>query len=719
MKCTSKNNNKVLFNDTKSSCESTTCKIEDGQGPDYEIKITPYKNTYYIDDSNPKITITISDDGVGLKENQKLTYQWYRNTSLLGSEKTLDFENDYYDYSATKSIEVPDHLNNISDPTTYKVVIKGTLYDVNNNSTPLNNETHSLYYFIGKLTIQMNANGGQLTTPYNHSYSISDKLIYRNSSSYIHTIKYKGKLGTDGLLDYNDTHNANITKIHYYIDSGSEWNTKKDGSGKSYDQRQQYEIEDFGHTYNDLKRNNYNKVLYANWKPNIYTLTYDSDKGSECSPKSAPYGTKWGTLCTPTRLGYRFNGWKDGNTTIDENTPVSGNITVKADWIMTAGYIQIRYHVNGGQMNSAHGSSYSISSSYVQKDGNTIIHKIKFGEGLTSSGLINYNNSKAVNIYRTGYHINSGSEWNTSANGSGTTYNQTTAYAGSDFCDSLNGDCTVDLYANWKINVCTITFSPNGGKFGKNANNTTHTLNYGKSKDNFWNANGGTYSATNGYYYPKPKHEWISGSRTYDETKGYSASEICPNLGNDSQSVTLKVNWFYEHCQSGNIINNQTVPKSDADKSKNFKVKTFHWSYSKKECDSKSERYRKYDFKEICCLCKIDKNSNRFCNSVTTYDITDYTHPNHATFVRYQMNSNGKDACEAKKKVNSYVTIVCTENISSSTYYHGYYFYNGAVGDYSSFSSDYWTHTGGDYNNRVKAGSSATEACKKACSIKY
>ena len=67
-----------------------------------------------------------------------------------------------------------------------------------------------------------------------------------------------------------------------------------------------------------------------------HTMIYNNNGGSGCSSKSVTHnvndGRKWGTLCTPTRTGYTFKGWKSGNTTIDSNTVISDNITVTAEW---------------------------------------------------------------------------------------------------------------------------------------------------------------------------------------------------------------------------------------------------------------------------------------------------------------------------------------------------------------------------------------------------
>ena len=69
-----------------------------------------------------------------------------------------------------------------------------------------------------------------------------------------------------------------------------------------------------------------------------YTLHYNDNNGSGCSNKSITKnaGEAWGSLCTPTRSGYKFNGWKYGNETVTSSSIANGNITVKAQWISNA-----------------------------------------------------------------------------------------------------------------------------------------------------------------------------------------------------------------------------------------------------------------------------------------------------------------------------------------------------------------------------------------------
>ena len=65
-----------------------------------------------------------------------------------------------------------------------------------------------------------------------------------------------------------------------------------------------------------------------------YTLKYNDNGGSGCSSKSITRnaGEAWGSLCSPTRSGYTFKGWKYGSESITSSSIANGNKTVVAQW---------------------------------------------------------------------------------------------------------------------------------------------------------------------------------------------------------------------------------------------------------------------------------------------------------------------------------------------------------------------------------------------------
>ena len=85
-----------------------------------------------------------------------------------------------------------------------------------------------------------------------------------------------------------------------------------------------------------------NKEYWAKWEINQYTITFDTNGGSEIAPITQDYGTKITAPANPTRKGYTFKGW---DKEIPKTMPAE-NITVKAQWEINQ--YTITFDTNGG-----------------------------------------------------------------------------------------------------------------------------------------------------------------------------------------------------------------------------------------------------------------------------------------------------------------------------------------------------------------------------------
>ncbi len=80
--------------------------------------------------------------------------------------------------------------------------------------------------------------------------------------------------------------------------------------------------------FEDIYAKNEALTLYPVWNTNKYTITFDTNGGSEIAPITQDYGTNITAPADPTREGYTFIGW---DTEIPTTMPAE-NITLKAKW---------------------------------------------------------------------------------------------------------------------------------------------------------------------------------------------------------------------------------------------------------------------------------------------------------------------------------------------------------------------------------------------------
>ncbi|MFJ7648880.1 S-layer homology domain-containing protein, partial [Lysinibacillus sp. NPDC097279] len=149
-----------------------------------------------------------------------------------------------------------------------------------------------------------------------------------------YTVKYDGNGATGGQAPVNSQTYENGHSVTVADNTGnlvktgftfSGWNTKADGSGISYIANNTFTI------------NASNITLYALWKVNRYTLSFESNGGSGVTTQNVSYNGKITEPTAPTKLGYTFGGWYKEVTLINawdfSKDTVVGNTTLYAKWI--------------------------------------------------------------------------------------------------------------------------------------------------------------------------------------------------------------------------------------------------------------------------------------------------------------------------------------------------------------------------------------------------
>lgn len=248
------------------------------------------------------------------------------------------------------------------------------------------------------------------------------------------------------IIEVKATYTINQYSITYYLNGGSL--TKNNPSGYSVDTdtftlnepiKTGYEFLGWTYSGNSTPAKNVkiakgttgNLTYTAKWKANSYLVRLDSDGGNIVNDLSVVYDSNY-SLPTPTKAGYSFLGWYEGNNSV----PSSGtwkyttNLNLVARWSLKS--YSITYYLNGGQVNNP--SSYNIN---------------------TSTFTLN-------NPVKTGYKFVG---WSTSANG--------TKYMNVKIAKGSTGSKT--YYANWEVITYNINYYLDSGTNNLN-NPKTYTV---------------------------------------------------------------------------------------------------------------------------------------------------------------------------------------------------------------------------------------------------
>ena len=211
-----------------------------------------------------------------------------------------------------------------------------------------------------------------------------------------------------------------------------------------------------------------NKEYWAKWEINQYTITFDTNDGSEIAPITQDYGTEITAPDTPTRKGYTFKGW---DKEIPETMPAE-NITVKAQWEINQ--YTITFDTNGGSeiapITQDYGTEITAPDTptrkgYTFKGWDKEIPETMPAENITVKA------QWEINQYTITFDTNGGSEiapitqdYGTEITAPDTPTRKGYTFKGWDkeIPETMPAE-NITVKAQWEINQYTITFDTNGG----------------------------------------------------------------------------------------------------------------------------------------------------------------------------------------------------------------------------------------------------------------
>ncbi len=456
-------------------------------------------------------------DGIWTRlSNLSLTAKWTIN------EYTITFDVNGGEYDKTTQKVVYNSTYALTEPSRTGYTFVGwfdgdTLY---NGGTWVTTDDVTLMakWTANEYTITFEVNDGEYD-------KTTQKVIY--DSAYALTEPTRMGYTFVGWFDGDTLYNGGTWETANSVTLTAKWTVNEytitfDVNGGEYEKTTQKVIYDLAYTITEPSRTGYtfvgwfdendqewvdgiwtrlsNLSLTAKWSVNKYTITFDVNGGEyDKTTQTVTYDLAY-TLTEPTRTGYTFAGWFDGETELKDGVwEKTDDITLMARW--TANEYTITFDANGGEYDKTmqkvvYDSAYALTES--SRTGYTFVgwfdeNDQEWVDGTwTRLSNLRLTAKWTVNEYTITFDVNGGGYDKTTQT---VTYDAAyvltepsrTGYTFIGWYDERGEECVsgtwtrlsnLSLTAKWTVNEYTITFDVNGGEYGKTTQKVVYASTY-------------------------------------------------------------------------------------------------------------------------------------------------------------------------------------------------------------------------------------------------
>ena len=606
------NNYDITFNPNGGSVDITKKTVT--YNKTYGDLPTPSKTGYtfagWYTAASGGIKIT-SDTTVSTTSNQTLYAQWTANTYIVSFDS-----NGGNTISTILTATYDKTYGELPTPTRtgytfagwYTAKTDGTKVTSTTKYNLTSNQTLYAYWTANTYTVTFNANGGSTdatskTVTYNSTYGelptasktgytfvgwytaasggtevldttkvsiTSTQTLYAHYSQNTYTVKFDANSGTTSVDSKNVVYDSIYGELPTPTKTGytfKGWFTDKTNGTKI--------------TSDTTVKITATQTLYAHWQVNTYIVSFNSNGGDAVSTTvTVTYGSTYGTLPTPSRTGYTFNGWytaTSGGTKITSSSTVSITTaqTLYAQW--TANTYTVTFNANGGTItttsktvtyDSTYGelptptkTGYTFAGWYTAETNGTRITsgtkvsitaaQTLYAQWTANSYKLTINANGGTIPTTTGWTLSSDSKTATKSVTYAGTYGSlptptrtgytfagwyTTETAGTKVTSTTKYSTASNqtLYAQWTANNYTVTLNANGGT----TSTTTLTVTYGSTYETLPTPSRTGYTF-NGWYTATSGGTKITSSSTVSIT---AAQTLYAQWTANTYTVTFNAN---------------------------------------------------------------------------------------------------------------------------------------------------------------------------------
>lgn len=293
---------------------------------------------------------------------------YYKLPSEIPTKNGYDFQGWYTGRNGSGSRITTSSRVNIADNHTLYAYWRGKPYDVTFDPNGGNGSRTTITQYFGSYYSLPTSNPYKTGYTFNGWYTSSSGGSKKTSSTIMNTAADHTLYAQYSEKTYRLTYDANggsvypSTKTIKYSDG--KMGTLPPPSRTGYKFLGWYTSRSGGSPVSSSTPIHSDTTIYAHWEIIYYRVTFDANGGSPTpASKNVTYGGSYGSISTPTKSGYIFQGWYTRNSCSGSRVYSNGTVNTASDHTLYACWqqesVQITFMANGGKING--GSSKTVS----------------------------------------------------------------------------------------------------------------------------------------------------------------------------------------------------------------------------------------------------------------------------------------------------------------------------------------------------------------------